>query len=653
MATPDFRDAHPSDLIITGRNGQLQLGDAVLNISVTRTTDGASTLDITLLDPDRKILNSDVIKGKGDCNLFATCEFGGIHWRLVRVAVRGPRRLFLQFEERAVWELRQFNDPLHVSRANSTRAQFVKRLCIEAKVPYVISDLDKVQPITKTADKLTAAEKNRRRHPGIPGHASIRVAGGAANSEQLHNMELALDVARSHKAGDLATLALVEACIVEPGTSVSTGFFTNPSKAVDHTSTGILQLLSTTAHGLGISATDVGAVCAAFLTKGFYGQGGAISLAKKHADWSAGQIAQAVQGSQYPARYDIYRDDAQKIIDAYSGGDLGTFTGNESDPGSYAKTYYFRRGQDGKREDSWTAIRRLAKEVNWYAFCEDGTIYFLSPEYMRRSKPRMLVAVNAPGIESAPTFEYDTSPKVENTISVQARVGGWDAPPGSVVEVDGHGPLDGRDWIAASITRDSLASNLCSVGVNRILNHRDEPAHELGQHSATDTGSVVGDGVVGDTTRAKVISAATHSADLSAGDAKYYRYSQSGKWKDDLFERDAAGERSDCSSWVIQVYAKALGGYNKLPASMRHQGFTGTLAAAGHKTSKPQPGDICLYGVGPNYHHVELYVGDGKTIGHGSPPVDYATPRGISGFAGYWTFDFLDSGLADLPAFQP
>ena len=36
-----------------------------------------------------------------------------------------------------------------------------------------------------------------------------------------------------------------------------------------------------------------------------------------------------------------------------------------------------------------------------------------------------------------------------------------------------------------------------------------------------------------------------------------------------------------------------------------------------------KPGDLVLYGPAP-HHHVELYVGPGnRTVGHGSPPVDY------------------------------
>lgn len=644
MTQADLGDAHEDDLEILGRKGRLELGDAVLNLSVTRTVDGASTLTVTLMDTDGKILNSDVIKGQGDGNLAATCAFGGMNFRLVNVAKPSARRIVLTFEEQAVWKLRRFDDPLHVSRAHSTRAQFVKRLCNEAKVPFVISDLNVIQKISKGTDVKDQASKDAKRESGFATHAKVKVADITANSGQLQNMKIALDTAVSHKAGDKATLALVEACIVEPGETVATGFFTNPSKAVDHTSTGILQLLSTTAHGLGISATDVAACCAAFLTRGFFGQGGAIQLAKDHPNWSAGQVAQAVQGSAFPGRYDTYRTDAQGVIDAYTGSADGALTGSSADAGSYAKTYYFRRGQDGKREDSWTAIRRLAKEVNWYAFCEDGTIYFLSPEHMRASRPRMLVAIGAPGIEGEPTFSYDTSPKVENTISVQARVGEWDAPPGSVVEVDGHGPLDGRDWIVQQIVRASFASNLSQITVQRILNHRNEPAHQtVGRSSAAETGDIVGDTVTGNTIRDKVVAAAKHAADLSAGDSKYYHYSEAGKWKDDLFERDAAGDRSDCSEFVIQCYAKAIG-YTKLPKALQHQGNTGSLAAVGHRTSKPLPGDVCLYGTGPTYHHAELYVGDGKTVGHGSPPVDYDTPRNpaLGAFAGYWTFDFLD-----------
>jgi hypothetical protein len=138
-------------------------------------------------------------------------------------------------------------------------------------------------------------------------------------------------------------------------------------------------------------------------------------------------------------------------------------------------------------------------------------------------------------------------------------------------------------------------------------------------------------------TRAKVLSIAETSRQNSTKDSSYYYYSQPGRWKWDVLQRDPRPRgtvRSDCSQWVISVYYKAG---CSLPGSMRGQGNTTTLLGAGKRTTTPVPGDCVLYS-----GHVELYVGNNKTIGHGDAKVDFSTPHRRSGFKGFYKYDFLD-----------
>lgn len=160
--------------------------------------------------------------------------------------------------------------------------------------------------------------------------------------------------------------------------------------------------------------------------------------------------------------------------------------------------------------------------------------------------------------------------------------------------------------------------------------------------------------------RQRVVRAAKKAAAISTRDPSHYHYLAGGVWKDDLFARDKPNDRSDCSSFVIQVYAHVLG-YSALPPGLQHQGNTDSLAAAGRKTDNPQPGDICLYGtlrtfptlggairmLAGSTTHVELYIGekDTPTIGHGDQYINVGMvtgPGAHPNFIGYWTFDFLD-----------
>lgn len=97
-------------------------------------------------------------------------------------------------------------------------------------------------------------------------------------------------VAKKLRSPFRSTLALFEAGLAESGMK-DLGYG-------DSSSQGPLQLLASTAAGLGVSPHDVPGVAKLFLTRGFYGKGGAIGLAKK-TSMPAHQIAQAVQGSAF------------------------------------------------------------------------------------------------------------------------------------------------------------------------------------------------------------------------------------------------------------------------------------------------------------------------------------------------------------------
>jgi hypothetical protein len=111
-------------------------------------------------------------------------------------------------------------------------------------------------------------------------------------------------------AGPKASLALFEAGIVESGLrNLNYG---------DRDSIGALQV-RVGIHGRSLAA-DPYASAIAFLTRGFTGRGGAIALARRFPQATAGQIAQMVQGSAFPGRYDQVRGRAAR----YVGGARGT-----------------------------------------------------------------------------------------------------------------------------------------------------------------------------------------------------------------------------------------------------------------------------------------------------------------------------------------
>lgn len=134
---------------------------------------------------------------------------------------------------------------------------------------------------------------------------------------------------------------------------------------------------------------------------------------------------------------------------------------------------------------------------------------------------------------------------------------------------------------------------------------------------------ISGNTVTGGTVRDRIYAAAMEAARLYYNHVSHRFYSQPGRWTvDHAITGEPSGCRSDCSQFVTGIYHSA--GAKDPNENSYNGGFTGTLAR-GKRISRSElkPGDLVLYGVNP-YHHVEMYVGPGdRTVGHGSPPVDY------------------------------
>jgi cell wall-associated NlpC family hydrolase len=643
-------DVLVTEFILDGRPMDANVVNALIDVSLGRHIDGASEITATLSDPGLKLLNSPIFAKAIDLWI------ADLPFRLADLSLTdddGAAGLSLEFEPRAIAKLRASNTPMHASRADKTRAEFIKALCDKAGVEFVCPQLHKTQEIQSVEDAKTPAERKRDRNPGLTKNVDIKVKGQRADSEQVDQIDRAMSVAHSLSAPTLAQLAMDCAGIGESGFRAVPNAGGSNYWGVFQGSKGTFRIGDT--EGMAHSFLKGG--------KGFQG-GGAIALAEAHPDMSPGEIATRVEGSGQPASfYDAYRDEATEILKAF-----GTTADDVSSPvrDEYAVAYMFRtlpaeETQDNLDEDYWTCVRRLADEVNWRLWEEADTVYFMTDADIMKSEVQVTITPGAQGINSVTGQVSTRRPDQEVVVECDARR--WQAGPATVCELVGYGPrptsshtmtLSGR-WLVASIERQSLFATDTTITLHRRQKAKLEPAHSVATRTASgatvsSSGVDLTGGALTGSTRAKVVAAATKAAKLSAADPTYYWYSQSGSWKHDVWARDQRGvgpqglpggtsNRSDCSTFVIQCFEKAG---CVLPASMKGAGFTGTLADEGTKTTRPQPGDVCLYGSGPPYRHVELFIGDGKTIGHGDAKVDYSTPNGPSGFAGYWTFGFLD-----------
>lgn len=125
----------------------------------------------------------------------------------------------------------------------------------------------------------------------------------------------AYQTAKSLGADGKVMLALFEAGIVESN-------FTNDLTATDHDSLGYLQQRPSQGWP---NPTDVVTATTSFVNK-------AKIQEAAHPDYTAGQLAQAVQVSAFPDRYDQNQSQAQSLLAQVSGGAvLATTVGNTTD----------------------------------------------------------------------------------------------------------------------------------------------------------------------------------------------------------------------------------------------------------------------------------------------------------------------------------
>ena len=105
----------------------------ITGAELERTIEGASTLTVTLKDPDDAVLLSGLLdRDRNDRLDVLDVKVDGQWWRLAKVAV-GMEDLTLVFEDRGVALLRLHKRREKVNRETQTRAEFVKRLVRQVK----------------------------------------------------------------------------------------------------------------------------------------------------------------------------------------------------------------------------------------------------------------------------------------------------------------------------------------------------------------------------------------------------------------------------------------------------------------------------------------------------------------------------------------
>jgi cell wall-associated NlpC family hydrolase len=581
-------------LQVKGATG-LQAVDRIIDAKVSRTMEGASTIDVTVEDYERHLLNSPLLHNRCDVRI------DGLWFRLAKLG-RNSGNLTLTFEDREVAVLRTYSKPIKqsgaTSRANGvTRAEFILRLLREVKefkIPYIIPDLHKAQPIESTADTSSKTTKEQQRQYGISDGEDITIKGEPATPTQKKILNTILDVAMSQMAPNavmmMAVMAAIQESTVHNNGPGKPGDFNYRGPNPDANPVGVFQQIKMYNWP---ASRDVAKDAAEFIKR-------AIQQYAAHRSDPLYANIERVQHSGNPRAYAAWQPEAQRIVAAYFGGEAG-----ETDLkaalkaagiGAEDNEYEFFRGVpetngDGetiwKPEGSWACIQRLAQEVNKRAFMVSGHFYYISETELFKSKPRMILNEDTKGVNWM-DFDWDIG-KSFAEIDVTVQMNKWSAPPGSVIKVTSMGPLTGR-WLVSNIER-SLYEKEGTITLMKPTPQLPEPGG-----GNVDSSGTAGQFKLKDQSQQDL----SMDPDAVAKRALQYALKQLG----DPYQWGAEGpDKFDCSGLVQAAYQSA--GYFGMPRVAQAQYELGLALLPGVPII---PGDLVFFGTRHNLHHVGMVV---------------------------------------------
>jgi cell wall-associated NlpC family hydrolase len=633
---------------------QFDVAERVVDLTVSRDIEQASTIKLTVDDYDRSLLHSHRLHNSLDV------QIDGMWFRLVKVERSpGADQMDLTFEQREIAILRTYPKPhtphngvIFADRSQVTRAEFILRLIREVKefgkaIPVVIPELAFTQEIEKAADAPTwgkasdgaaaagggvptdynvLTESDQNTSPQRVASHQLSVKGATASADQIRNCNTIIATGISMGVKRKLLVAAVMVATVESTLHNLAGG--------DRDSVGLFQQRAS--WGSYQARHDPAAS-----SKLFYRA--AVEKERFEPTMPLHKLCSDIQRdytwntSQMGSNYAKYEDEAKRWVTAYgvpglmhegsaaSANLMGDTSGGGSD-------YVYYRGTPKendkvwKREDSWTCIRRLADEVQWRAFFISGVFYFMSDDDLYKTQPIMIFDESTPGVEGV-GFDIDIGKKTSE-LTINARVGSWLAPPGAVVLAKNLGPANGR-WLVTSFERSLFREDPATITVIKPQAELPEPLDDnvqtLPSWANVDpkTGDVPSSvpqqagwaGITTDGSANAIVQVAEFA--YQEEQKNHYAYLQKRPYPATLFSAEAhAG--IDCSAFATLCYREA-GADDPNDADYNGTGNTGTLVRHGKAVFSPQPGDLVFYGGSPVYPaHVAVYVGGGKVIEIGS-----------------------------------
>lgn len=465
--------------------------------SIDRTIEGASTLAVTISDDDRTLLNSGLLSSKLDVQL------DGLWFRFASFD-KNDDELDLVFEDREIAILREYSKWKIARRANVTRAEFVYSMIREVrefKIPVVIPELHVIQPIEKYSGDIVGVDAEINKVSGITVQSGTPVPAQATTNEEKRNNPAASGQTLTAKGGTLDQTQIQLANIILA--TVDSKLGNDPDKRKLMVCTIMTAIVESTIHNYPSGDADSVGLFQQRATWGTFEQrhdpveatrlflAAAVLENANNPNEQYWELCANVQHPREDLRqlYGKYRIEAERIVNAYGevpNVNLANLMATQTTTGgSVGSNYSFWRGKIEDRhgnkirkpENTWSCTQRLADDVDWRAFFVAGTFYFLSEEDLFKQKPVVVVSEFDEGIISM-NGNYDRNKKAA-TITITAVIGKWAAPPGSVVVVRGQGPMNGR-WLVNTFHR-GLFDEVATITLKKPRPTLPEPLNDDSQ----------------------------------------------------------------------------------------------------------------------------------------------------------------------------
>jgi hypothetical protein len=515
----------PRTKVTTDNRARLYLPSGVLTLDrevtaspVTMSLDEAATVTFSVADPSGS-LDALALAQADESRLLSGIDvrWRALWWRITRIE-RDEGAWIVVCEDRIASYLQSHKRVVSASRADMTRAQFVRRLALGVKagggIPRYIPELKEKQGIYKPEQPKArkTAEKQISTPDGLAGTvwdssgttaaggwgaaaSKVTVKGKRADAAQLADLDEALREASSLGAAPRVMMAVVmtmtqESVVGKTVVSVSGRHHGNFHQEVG---TGWARTVA--------SAKSVKESTRRFLTGGDLGAPGwkqrfGSVKASTSGPLTLGGMIDRVQVAGTPAAFQQWEQEAKKTVDLWVGrnqsgppspgssstsnafGDgAAAAASGVDDADRYYRGQYKFRTSDGEPMNWWDATGALADEVQRHRWAVSNTLGFATDREMIRGNPVLWISRDKQDVRGL-KWTWDKR-REASQMSVQlALTDPFQLLPGMVAMVDDEAPSSGR-WLVESIDVDPCAGCIADVTLRRPGAKLLEPAPEL------------------------------------------------------------------------------------------------------------------------------------------------------------------------------